>query len=277
MYKKQQVEEFFEKNSLPPIKKLQYAMYCAENGYINQEYFNQIARKSSKTVSLKTGGMNARETDILNCMMERAELGIDNSNAISLDEKLFCPSKCRSSSVTVGKNHKGYVPSNQLAIGDQKFITLQMAITKEGVLHYNIIRDSSTVETFNDFLAGLCNNIPDDGKKRFIILDNGKFHQVSSEIQRLLIQKKISMSFNPPLACYLNPIEEVFSEVKHRVDQQLYYTIMQNKTSVDTNYLASIINSVLKNFDDYPFIDVFRRACILDPKQEMTSEIGVLI
>ena len=46
--KKTLVEQFFQDNILPPSRKVQYSMYMAENGYVEEKYFLKIAKKTQK-------------------------------------------------------------------------------------------------------------------------------------------------------------------------------------------------------------------------------------
>ena len=142
--------------------------------------------------------------------MTRSFNKLHSKNTISLDEKVFAPRKYSQNRVTVCMKHVGYVPSPKMPYSDKHFFTLQMAITSDRILHYNIIDGPSTIETFNEFLLQMHILIPLDGIKRFVVLDNGHFHQLFYPTYLKLLERNVYLCFNAPLACFLNPIEEVF-------------------------------------------------------------------
>ena len=269
MTHKETIRQFYRDNVFPPSRKVQYAQYVASYGYVSEKYFLKIAKKSSKTVSLKTGGANLRMNDVFDCLTDRAIYGLNTENTISIDEKVFVPKKYSTTTSTVGIEHVGFVPAYSVQLGDKQYFTLQMAITSNEILYYNMIESSATSETFNQFICKVVDCIPDDGNRRFIILDNGKFHKTSSITDQLLRDKHLALCFNPPLACFLNPIEEVFSFVSSQVNQDITLKSMQREFSFSTSQLAEMVNNVLVKFPsfNFPFEEVYKRSCILPPSK----------
>ena len=266
--KKTLIQQFFRDNALPPNRSLQYGLFVTGNGYTNQTYFKQIAKESSKTISLKTGGINARFSQISEAIAQRALFNINTTNAISVDEKVFCPKNYSPNSVTVGVQHTGAVPSPTLdVLKDVHFFTLQMAITSQGILFYNIIDSAANISSFNTFLQKLTKHIPKDGKERFIILDNGKFHKIDPFTESLINSFNLKLAFNPPLACFLNPIEELFSFISAKVNEEILKQHFNQNFSLSQRDIAKIVHDILISFPSYsfPFDKIFYRANILPP------------
>lgn len=269
--KKQEVYDFFQTHTLLPSRNYQHAVFCEEHGKISKRYFNGLARKYSKTVSLKTGGVNAKTSKIVECIIERTNKGVNYSNTLSYDEKVFAPRNYVPSSVTVGITHTGPVPSNFIKFQHTEFFTLQMIITSDAILFWRIIKGSVNKELFNKFFIKIISLIPNDFKTRFIVLDNASFHQIEEKTHQLYAEKNIEFLFNPPLCCFLNPIEEVFSWISAKVNERIEWKILANRNIENQKSLIDIVKDILNQFDvgnDYPFKKVFIRACILPPDEE---------
>lgn len=252
---------------LPPKREIQYALYTSLYGYIDKSYFHTLAKQYSKVINKKTGGVNAREKDLLINSIERAKIELNQENAICLDEKVFVPRVYDNQRVCVGKDHTGYVPSPKLPSGDRSFFTLQMAISINGIVYFNIIDGASNIDTFNQFLRELVNYIPNDAIPRFLVLDNGKFHLVSPPILQILHEKNIKFSFNAPMACFLNPIEEFFSFVVSCLEQKLMIAITQGDYCPTKQKIIAYVHDIALSIHnkEYPLKGIFTRACILPP------------
>ena len=80
MTKKALVEEFFMKNILPPMREIQYSIFVSKYGPIEKKYFLSLAKKYSKIVTIKTGGVNSRFDDITRCGINRSLNDINQDN-----------------------------------------------------------------------------------------------------------------------------------------------------------------------------------------------------
>ena len=92
-----------------------------------------------------------------------------------------------------------------------------------------------------------------------------KFHQLLGKTTILLSRKNLTLSYNAPLACYLNPIEEFFSYIASLVEQKLNYELILGNYCPTTLPLIEIVKNVILQIkeNDFPFQKVFARAAIL--------------
>lgn len=88
------------------------------------------------------------------------------------------------------------------------------AYTQNGVIHTRIIQGSTDGEVFEDFikeLLPLCGRWPEPNSVH--VMDNASFHQ-SASIKELCDEAGVILHFLSPYSPDLNPIEELFSQLK---------------------------------------------------------------
>lgn len=88
------------------------------------------------------------------------------------------------------------------------------AYTQNGVIHTQIFQGSTDGEVFEDFvkeLLPLCGRWPEPNS--VLVMDNASFHQ-SASIKNLCDEAGVILHFLSPYSPDLNPIEELFSQLK---------------------------------------------------------------
>lgn len=88
------------------------------------------------------------------------------------------------------------------------------AYTQDGVIHTRIFQGSTNGEVFEDFikeLLPLCGRWPEPNS--VLVMDNASFHQ-SASIKELCDEAGVMLMFLSPYSPDLNPIEELFSQLK---------------------------------------------------------------
>ena len=118
-------------------------------------------------------------------------------------------------------NNYGYSPVAEDAVLYQpasrgKNVSMCGIISNSGVEHYKLIDGGYIRETFATFLSecsqkGLFNN------NVVLVLDNVKFHHCA-EIKTFLESLDVEIMYLPAYSPDLNPIENIFSCIKQRLD-----------------------------------------------------------
>lgn len=118
-----------------------------------------------------------------------------------------------------GVRRTGWAPRGLPAIQTARFHREQRhqilpAYTQNGVMHSRIFQGSTDGDVFEDFikeLLPLCGRWPEPSS--VLVMDNASFHQVSS-IKELCEDAGVILLFLSPYSPDLNPIEELFSQLK---------------------------------------------------------------
>jgi transposase len=85
-----------------------------------------------------------------------------------------------------------------------------MAITKNGILSYEIHKSNIKKDIFESFIL---NKVLPFSKNKYILMDNVAFHKTNSLIEKNKLNNTKSL-FIPPYSPEFNPIENVFSSIK---------------------------------------------------------------
>jgi transposase len=107
-----------------------------------------------------------------------------------------------------------------------------MAITKNGILGYEIHKTNIRTDTFTSFIR---NKVLPLSQNKYILMDNVTFHK-GNELINMITANNTKTLFIPPYSPEFNPIEYVFSPIKHNFRQSL-------ECSKNETYIASIIDS----------------------------------
>jgi transposase len=127
------------------------------------------------------------------------------------------------------------IPINKLP----KKYSIIMAISLNGILYYEIHKKKAiNCELFDSFMNKVLKKI----KNKYILMDNIPFHK-SKNIIKKIESNKCKPLFIPPYSPDFNPIEEVFSSMKHYVKKQI------NPISIDTNIEKHIKNYSKNNIN----------------------------
>ncbi|CAG8550074.1 7116_t:CDS:1 [Racocetra fulgida] len=96
-----------------------------------------------------------------------------------------------------------------------KNLSIITAMNGHGILKFTPHLGSVNKAIFKRFLIQLKRLLPVN-QKRYIILDNVKFHH-SPEVTNVLRGTLHEIIYLPPYSLFLNPVEKVFSKVKNQV------------------------------------------------------------
>lgn len=86
--------------------------------------------------------------------------------------------------------------------------------SQDGVILARVFQGSTDAAAFEDFVEQLlqhCNRYP--GPKSVLVMDNASFHR-TARLQRLCSEAGVKLVYLPPYSPDLNPIEEMFAELK---------------------------------------------------------------
>jgi transposase len=82
---------------------------------------------------------------------------------------------------------------------------------KQGLVHYSILRESNTTETFASFTAELVEKIKGDA---VVYMDNFSVHH--SNLVKSQFNDRVMQRFLPAYTCTLNPIEKLWLVIKDK-------------------------------------------------------------
>ena len=88
------------------------------------------------------------------------------------------------------------------------------AYSQDGILIYRVFQGSTEGEIFEDFIQQLlphCGRWPEP--KSVIVMDNASFHR-TDRVEQLCAEAGVKLVYLPPYSPDLNPIEELFAELK---------------------------------------------------------------
>ena len=113
--------------------------------------------------------------------------------------------------------------------------SLIMAINSKGIIGYKLYKKKGiNTELFKNFIENIVDNL--EGKH--LLMDNVKFHK-SKVILEIIKESKNEVLFIPPYSPEFNPIEEVFSEMK---------SFIRNNININFNNFDKKIKTLLDKF-----------------------------
>ena len=227
-------------------------------------YFYKIAVKQTEIRVIKTGGFFANMHDVVQCVLARNKNGVGLKNVIAVDEKPFNIKKLKVKKRRVNKGYKG--PLTPKNIDNYKkddtpnFYALAAITAQKGLMKVRLQENAYNTQSFNKFIRDLIFELPKSEETLYILMDNASFHSIDAENLFLSEQKNIQFIRNPKLSCFLNPIEEYFSEVH----QQLLIIIRKNNNKRINKeqfmqYICESFNIANQKTD---FIYRYLRACL---------------
>ena len=98
-------------------------------------------------------------------------------------------------------------------------ISVMAAISRHGVVHYEILDGNGNGERFKQFLHGLQSELLKLHPDPILIMDNVNFHRMGTVVEEMAILG-LGYHYLPPYSPFFNPIENVFSQWKQFVRQQ---------------------------------------------------------
>ncbi|CRG92712.1 hypothetical protein PISL3812_09778 [Talaromyces islandicus] len=94
------------------------------------------------------------------------------------------------------------------------------AYAQDGIILARVYQGSTDAAAFEDFVKQLlqhCNRYPDP--KSVLVMDNASFHR-TARLQQLCSEAGVKLEYLPPYSPDLNPIEEMFAELKAFIKKQ---------------------------------------------------------
>ncbi|GAM38322.1 hypothetical protein TCE0_033r08956 [Talaromyces pinophilus] len=88
------------------------------------------------------------------------------------------------------------------------------AYAQDGIVLSRVFQGSTDAAAFEDFVAQLlqhCNKYP--APRSVLVMDNASFHR-TARVQQLCFEAGVKLVYLPPYSPDLNPIEEMFAELK---------------------------------------------------------------
>jgi len=177
------------------------------------------------------------EKQIINLKQEIKKY--DSDKIISIDETHFDTHMCPK----YGWSSKGEPIKKIIGTPIRKRKTLTLAVTKDEIVGYNIINNSSNSKNFENFLKESVLNKIENGA---ILMDNAKIHHskaVKDCVNKTTNKIIYNVAYNPET----NPIEFCFSEIKRFVSKKEPKTDNQLIKEIEKS-LKTITESKLKAF-----------------------------
>jgi transposase len=100
-----------------------------------------------------------------------------------------------------------------------------IALTINGIIHYEIYQESINVKSFYDFIVNVLNKLKE--KNYVFLFDNIRFHK-NKEILNLITSNGHKYIFTPGYSPDLNPIENVNGIIKQTIDKLILNDTLDN-------------------------------------------------
>lgn len=192
-----------------------------------------------------------KNQDFMDKLIEKRKLFLEEINKknidkiISIDESGFN----KLLSINKGLSEKGKKINVPIRQKLNKNITLLLATTTKGVLHFHIKRENINSILFHDFIKETIDKLEE--KNYVFIFDNIRFHH-NKNMLNLIITNGHKYIFTPPYSPNNNPVESIFSIIKNK-----YNKIKYNDKNKVENKIFDIIQDVIIEFN---FINIFKRS-----------------
>jgi len=114
-----------------------------------------------------------------------------------------------------------------------KRCSLICAINNKKIIHYEIIKGTTTAETFKKFIINVTNKI---NNNMYLLMDNARIHH-SRIVKEYIETTTNKLLFSVPYSPNYNPIENIFSIIKNEIGRRNF---INNKSKLDTLITNSI-------------------------------------
>lgn len=226
------IQELISKNPLITHNEIKFYL----NNKISIGSINKIIKNINYTIKKINYNNFYKNIDTKNKNNVNFCKKITNLNEyISIDETYF-NSNVRP---TYGYSLKGkkLFLENKIII---KKYSLLMAISSDKIIDYEIIDGNIDSNIFSKFIDRLPNNTK-------LLLDNVSFHKTKN-VKYISNKKNIELQFIPPYTPEVNPIEYVFSIIKH------YY----KKIKFNDKLMIDNIKKSINNYKYYDFSNIYK-------------------
>jgi transposase len=193
-----------------------------------------------------------KNIDFMNKISENRKLFLEAINKeninkiISIDESGF--NKLLSN--YKGLSEKGTKINIPIKQKIAKNISLLLATTTSGILHFNINKDNTNSILFYNFIDEIINKLQE--KNYIFIFDNICFHH-NKKMLNLITSNGHKYMFTPAYSPNNNPVENIFSIIKKKYNK-IDYT---NKNKVQKK-IFDVIQEVKVEYKN--FISIFKRS-----------------
>jgi len=175
-----------------------------------------------KKVNKKKILVRKQQVKKVKALMDQIKLVEDPNNIISIDESHFETGMIPAKSWSL----KGKKIYNKTYNKTRKNISLLTAISKQKVIGYENVNGSINGQIFLDFIKRIYH---DD---HVYLMDNARIHHAKI-LKEYINEKNAKIIYNVPYNPETNPIEHLFSKLKHDVVQQDTKTLSSLKESID--------------------------------------------
>jgi transposase len=191
--------------------------------FLSGEFEVELSRHSIRR-ELRHGTWSKKVTQ--NVAQERnADLRDDYMHEVSSfrsDQLVFLDESGLDKSIMI--HTKGWAPRGKRPRQVKRFhrglrYQILPAYTQDGVIHFRVFTGSTDTEIFENFIEELlpyCGRWPN--KCSVLVMDNASIHR-SDKIQQMCDGAGVILLFLPPYSPDLNPIEEMFGELKTYIKQ----------------------------------------------------------
>lgn len=132
------------------------------------------------------------------------------------------------------------------------------AITTAGALLTHVKKRAFNSELFYDFMKEIVSKLE---HKMFFILDNVGFHK-TKKLQEMIKDKGHELLFIPPYSPEFNPIEYIFSQLKHSI---------KRKTPTNESDLHEVVYDFFNNLEQNNLTNCFHHAFHVDHSNFKTA------
>lgn len=168
---------------------------------------------------------------------------VADKNIICVDESGFVTNDCP----LYGYGFKGKDVICNIKSNPIKY-SLLMAITKNGILAYEIHKNNINEAIYISFLK---NKILNKSKNKYVLADNIRFHK-TNKVMKALKENVTKPLFIPPYSPQFNSIENVFSIIKQK------YRYLMSKSNNKKEDSLKILVKILDNMKNTNFKKIYK-------------------
>lgn len=231
-------------------------VYVSQTSFINcskfikhlQKKFSMLISKNTlygwfsklnityKKINKKKTFVCKKKDQLLKKLKEEIDNVDDKNNIISIDESHFELNMIQSK----GWNSKGKKIYKNMYGKRKKSISLLMAISNNKVIGYSIHSKTINAVSFTDFIKSI------DNDKYTYLMDNARIHHAKI-FKETMKTRKSKIIYNVPYNPETNPIEHVFSVIKHYITNYSTTNITNLKKAISKS-INKINSNHLNNF-----------------------------
>ena len=185
----------------------------------------KLRRKKAKRIVRKSKAYEMKLQQQRQCFLDTMKQ-VSAKQVISIDESGIH----KEMSLSHGYTCKGTRLFQKTTSQRYQNYSLVMAVSCERVVAYTILKGATNKDAFIVFLKE--HLIPACSSRKYIfLLDNVRFHH-STCVKAIIEANGHAIMFTPPYSPDLNPIEHVFSTIKHRLRRRRCPCVYEMKAAI---------------------------------------------